>query len=527
MRFALVENEQRIAQAVAQPPAGAHQAGLTRPGASEAGPARSPELTTTAQRPPSGGRAVLYWAFKAVLVPVLHVLLPHPGERAASTSRPRGAVIVAANHLSFIDSIFIPLVRARGGSRSWPRPTTSRTGAPPGSSGASGQIPIDRGGRQRQRGRHWRARRVLDEGGVFGIYPEGTRSPDGRLHRGHTGVARLALQTGAPIVPVALVGTARGAAARAPRSRAVPPDRGALRRARPRRPAPGRRRRAAPAARRHRRGDVHDPPAGRPGVRRPLRGRRAGAAPGVEALPPAPVRIGAQRVPWACRGAGRRGGLRLPARGERGGGRPPTPSSRPAGQHPGTGADGRGRARRAARGRPAGPRGRSLAGRPYRVHPPSAHRGQGGVGPGWRCVVRPTGAPPLLAGRADPMAVTPDGPVRPVGDAHPGSVALRTAGRRSAPGQASVVLGRALNGRVERPPREGSPPGLNLLWIAAGALGSSTGEPLEAVGAGGSCHVPARGTGASRGLGPLHVQGIPVPVTQGHARPATPLRTRP
>ena len=53
------------------------------------------------------------------------------------------------------------------------------------------------------------ARRVLDRGGVFAIYPEGTRSRDGRLHRGHTGVASLALATGATVVPVALVGTHR------------------------------------------------------------------------------------------------------------------------------------------------------------------------------------------------------------------------------------------------------------------------------------------------------------------------------
>jgi 1-acyl-sn-glycerol-3-phosphate acyltransferase len=148
---------------------------------------------------------MLYWVFKAVLTPVLHVLF-----RIRVTGREhvprRGAVIVASNHLSFIDSIFIPLVLrrrvtfvAKADYFTNPRTAWFFRGV--------GQIPIDRAGGSASEGALLAARRVLDEGGIFGIYPEGTRSPDGRLHRGHTGVARLALQTGAPIVPVALVGT--------------------------------------------------------------------------------------------------------------------------------------------------------------------------------------------------------------------------------------------------------------------------------------------------------------------------------
>jgi 1-acyl-sn-glycerol-3-phosphate acyltransferase len=72
---------------------------------------------------------------------------------------------------------------------------------------AVGQIPIRRDGGTASAGALAAARDVLDSGGVFGIYPEGTRSPDGRLYRGHTGVARLGLQCRAPIVPVAMVGT--------------------------------------------------------------------------------------------------------------------------------------------------------------------------------------------------------------------------------------------------------------------------------------------------------------------------------
>src|SRR3546814_6538641 len=72
---------------------------------------------------------------------------------------------------------------------------------------AIGMIPIDRGGGSASQRALDTAARVLDQGELFGIYPEGTRSRDGRLHRGKTGPARLALRTGAPIIPVGLRGT--------------------------------------------------------------------------------------------------------------------------------------------------------------------------------------------------------------------------------------------------------------------------------------------------------------------------------
>src|SRR4051794_15294658 len=71
----------------------------------------------------------------------------------------------------------------------------------------AGQVPIDRSGASAAEGALTSAKRVLDEGELFGIYPEGTRSHDGRLYRGKTGVARLALETGVPVIPVAVVGT--------------------------------------------------------------------------------------------------------------------------------------------------------------------------------------------------------------------------------------------------------------------------------------------------------------------------------
>ncbi len=71
----------------------------------------------------------------------------------------------------------------------------------------AGQVPIDRSGASAAEGAMSAAKRVLDGGDLFGIYPEGTRSHDGKLYRGKTGVARLALETGVPVIPVAVVGT--------------------------------------------------------------------------------------------------------------------------------------------------------------------------------------------------------------------------------------------------------------------------------------------------------------------------------
>jgi 1-acyl-sn-glycerol-3-phosphate acyltransferase len=117
-----------------------------------------------------------------------------------------GAAILASNHLSFCDSIFLPLVLPRrvtfvAKAEYFEDPRTAWFFR------AVGQIPIKReGGSASERALN-SAREVLDRGGLFGIYPEGTRSPDGRLHKGHTGVARLALQTGAPVLAVAMIGT--------------------------------------------------------------------------------------------------------------------------------------------------------------------------------------------------------------------------------------------------------------------------------------------------------------------------------
>ncbi|MEO7980749.1 MAG: lysophospholipid acyltransferase family protein [Sporichthyaceae bacterium] len=124
-----------------------------------------------------------------------------------------GPLIVASNHLSFIDSIVIPLVVPRkvvflakaeyweGRSpAAWPRRLFFA---------AFEAVPVQRAQQHDAQASLDLARGVLARGHAFGIYPEGTRSRDGRLYRGRTGVGWLALASGAPVVPVGLVGTDR------------------------------------------------------------------------------------------------------------------------------------------------------------------------------------------------------------------------------------------------------------------------------------------------------------------------------
>ncbi|WP_329320173.1 lysophospholipid acyltransferase family protein [Streptomyces sp. NBC_01262] len=147
---------------------------------------------------------------KAILGLVMRVLF-RPQVEGAEHIPGDGPVILAGNHVTFIDSMFLGLVVKRQvyfiGKDEYV--TT------PGIKGwfmakwftAMGMIPVDRDGGHGGVAALMTGRRLLDEGKVFGIYPEGTRSPDGRLYRGRTGVSRLALMTGAPVVPFAMVGT--------------------------------------------------------------------------------------------------------------------------------------------------------------------------------------------------------------------------------------------------------------------------------------------------------------------------------
>jgi len=122
-----------------------------------------------------------------------------------------GALIVASNHLSFFDSIVIPLASGRQvhflGKAEYFQGTGLRGGVVRWFHSAAGTIPVDRSDPRAAMASLELGEQVLRRGGAFGVYPEGTRSPDGRLHRGRTGVARMALATGATLVPCAVVGT--------------------------------------------------------------------------------------------------------------------------------------------------------------------------------------------------------------------------------------------------------------------------------------------------------------------------------
>ena len=148
---------------------------------------------------------VTYWIVKGILTPVLRLLFKVRTEGKEGVPA-QGPAILASNHLSFSDSIFLPLVLRRritfvAKAEYFDDPKTAWFFR------AVGQIPIRRGGGSASQRALDSAMEVLEGGGLFGIYPEGTRSPDGKLYKGHTGVARLALQSGAPVIAVAMVGT--------------------------------------------------------------------------------------------------------------------------------------------------------------------------------------------------------------------------------------------------------------------------------------------------------------------------------
>src|SRR3984957_10039206 len=146
-----------------------------------------------------------YWLLKWLLTPILKFFYRVRVEGLDGVPAP-GPAILASNHVSFSDSIFLPLVLHRritfvAKAEYFEDPKTAWFFR------AVGQIPIKReGGSASQRALD-SAREVLEAGGLFGIYPEGTRSPDGRLYKGHTGLARLALQCQVPVLAVAMIGT--------------------------------------------------------------------------------------------------------------------------------------------------------------------------------------------------------------------------------------------------------------------------------------------------------------------------------
>jgi 1-acyl-sn-glycerol-3-phosphate acyltransferase len=153
---------------------------------------------------------VFYWVVKAILGPILRVVFRPWAEGVENVPR-TGPAIIASNHLSFSDHFFGPLPLPRRVTFLAKAEYFTGRGLKGLISKAFfrgvGQIPVDRSGGLASERALKTGLRVLREGTLLGIYPEGTRTPDGRLYRGKTGVARLALEGRAPVIPCAMVGT--------------------------------------------------------------------------------------------------------------------------------------------------------------------------------------------------------------------------------------------------------------------------------------------------------------------------------
>jgi 1-acyl-sn-glycerol-3-phosphate acyltransferase len=154
---------------------------------------------------------VFYWFCKRVLIgPLLHLVF-RPWVEGLENLPDEGPVILASNHLSFSDSIFLPMAAPRKitflakaeyftgrGVKGWLTANFFK---------GVGQLPVDRSGGRGSEAALRTGLKVLGAGQLLGIYPEGTRSPDGRLYRGKTGVARMALEAKVPVIPVAMIDT--------------------------------------------------------------------------------------------------------------------------------------------------------------------------------------------------------------------------------------------------------------------------------------------------------------------------------
>jgi 1-acyl-sn-glycerol-3-phosphate acyltransferase len=155
---------------------------------------------------------VQYQASRVFFGPFLH-LLARPEVAGAEHIPASGGAILASNHLSIVDSIFLPLMLER--PVTFAAKSEYFTGRRVGERVAGAylratkQLSVDRAGARAAQDMLEAALGLLRQGALFGIYPEGTRSPDGRLYRGRTGIGWLALNSGVPVLPVAMMGTDR------------------------------------------------------------------------------------------------------------------------------------------------------------------------------------------------------------------------------------------------------------------------------------------------------------------------------
>jgi len=154
---------------------------------------------------------MFYWLMKYIVIGPLVKAIWRPWVVGRRNIPVEGAAILASNHLSVSDSVFLPLMIDRPvaflaksdyftgkGLKGWATRVFMK---------ATGQIPIDRSGGKASEASLNTGLQVLGRGDLLGIYPEGTRSPDGKLYRGRTGLARMALEARVPVVPVVMVDT--------------------------------------------------------------------------------------------------------------------------------------------------------------------------------------------------------------------------------------------------------------------------------------------------------------------------------
>ena len=152
-----------------------------------------------------------YWLFKYIFMGPLLTLLGRPKVEGLHNVPHSGPMILASNHLAVADSFFLPLVVTRRITFLAKAEYFTGTGIKGWFTRwfytVAGQVPIDRTDADSAQSALTTAERILNEGKLLGMYPEGTRSPDGRLYKGKTGLARLALESGVPVIPVAMIGT--------------------------------------------------------------------------------------------------------------------------------------------------------------------------------------------------------------------------------------------------------------------------------------------------------------------------------
>jgi len=152
-----------------------------------------------------------YWLFKYIFMGPLLSLLGRPKVEGLEYVPSSGPAILASNHLAVADSFYLPLVVRRRITFLAKSEYFTGTGLKGRLTAwfytVAGQVSIDRANADAAQAALDTAKRLLGQGKLLGMYPEGTRSPDGRLYKGKTGLARLALQTGVPVIPVAMIGT--------------------------------------------------------------------------------------------------------------------------------------------------------------------------------------------------------------------------------------------------------------------------------------------------------------------------------